>query len=496
MLLRCRGRSRGRRATPPTPQQSRLEFVGVQAGAEFKGVFHKFTATVDFAPEALASSRIDVQIDMNSVDSLDKDRDTTIRGKDVFDVAHYPTAHYVTKSITKTAAGFSAVGALTLHGVTKDVPIEFQFAPGAAGAKLSGSAKLKRLDFGVGQGDWKSTEYRRRCRENQFLLGAEAQGLDMPRSFDDVAECVENTLSRVGSRIVLALPLGIGKPNPLANEFYRRARRDPALAAHDFHGLEPARSAMEGRARAAASWNPWSRGCSARCVPLDYVTDLHGARRAGECANRRILSGSRRAAQCRRTRSATMSAPTTRMWRATWRRRASMSSRNSSRNAASRGALNIVWDRTRMSRWICWSIWRRSAAPAETVVVIGEINRQMPFMFGPAAVAAETFDSLIEHPRYDYDLFAPPNQRLNTADYAIGLYGARLVRDGGTLQIGIGELGDAVVYGLQLRHQQNVGISRDPAGPQGNRALRSGLGFNRRRGAVRSRPLRLHGNVR
>ncbi len=138
--------------------QSRLEFVGVQAGAEFKGVFHKFTASVDFAPDALASSRIDVQIDMNSVDSMDKDRDTTIRGKDVFDVAHNPTAHYVTKTITKTAAGFAAVGALTLRGVTKDVPIEFQFAPAAAGAKLSGSAKLNRLDFGVGQGDWKSTE--------------------------------------------------------------------------------------------------------------------------------------------------------------------------------------------------------------------------------------------------------------------------------------------------------------------------------------------------
>jgi polyisoprenoid-binding protein YceI len=139
-------------------QQSRLEFVGVQAGAEFKGVFHKFTAGVDFAPEALASSRIDVQIDMNSVDTMDKDRDTTMRGKDIFDVAHNPTAHYITKSITKTAAGFAAVGALTLHGVTKDIPIEFQFVPGAAGAKLSGGAKLNRLDFGVGQGDWKSTE--------------------------------------------------------------------------------------------------------------------------------------------------------------------------------------------------------------------------------------------------------------------------------------------------------------------------------------------------
>jgi polyisoprenoid-binding protein YceI len=140
------------------PQQSRLEFVGVQAGAEFKAAFHKFTAAVDFAPDALASSRFDVQIELNSVDSKDKDRDTTIRGPDIFDVAHWPTAHYLTRSFTKSAVGFTAIGALTLRGVTKDVPIDFQFTPGAAGAKLEGSAKLKRLDFGAGQGDWKSTE--------------------------------------------------------------------------------------------------------------------------------------------------------------------------------------------------------------------------------------------------------------------------------------------------------------------------------------------------
>jgi polyisoprenoid-binding protein YceI len=141
------------------PQQSHLEFVGVQAGANFTGAFHKFTAAVEFAPDALASSHFDVQIDLNSEDSMDKDRDTTIRGPDIFDVAHWPTAHYVTRSFTKTAAGYAAVGALTLRGVTKDVPIEFQFTQAAAGAKLVGSAKLKRLDFGAGQGDWKSTEW-------------------------------------------------------------------------------------------------------------------------------------------------------------------------------------------------------------------------------------------------------------------------------------------------------------------------------------------------
>lgn len=140
------------------PGASRLEFAGVQAGAEFKGVFHKFTAVINFAPDALADARFDVEIVLNSLDTMDDDRDGTMRGADIFDVAHFPTAHYVTRSFTKTASGYTAVGALTLRGVTKDVPVDFQFAGTAGGAKLSGNAKLKRLDFGVGQGEWKSTK--------------------------------------------------------------------------------------------------------------------------------------------------------------------------------------------------------------------------------------------------------------------------------------------------------------------------------------------------
>ena len=141
------------------PASSRLEFTGVQAGAAFKGVFHQFSAAVDFDPAAPASAHIEVTIEVKSVDSGDKDRDDTMRGADIFDVAHFPTAHYVTRSITPTATGFSAVGALTLRGVTKDVPIQFKFASAAAGATLTGTAELKRLDFGVGRGDWKNTDW-------------------------------------------------------------------------------------------------------------------------------------------------------------------------------------------------------------------------------------------------------------------------------------------------------------------------------------------------
>ena len=94
-------------------------------------------------------------------------------------------------------------------------------------------------------------------------------------------------------------------------------------------------------------------------------------------------------------------------------------------------------------------------AAGQPVVMLGQVHREMPFMLGAAHVGADTFDLLLDHSRYDYDLFAPPNPSLSTVDHAIGLHASSLIRDGGTLQIGIGELGDSIVYSLLLRHQQN-----------------------------------------
>lgn len=140
------------------PKQSKLVFVGTQAGADFEGVFEKFTADIQFDPQDLASSRFDIKIDMASVNSRDGERDDTVRSADLFDVKRWPTAHYVTGKFTTGAAGkFSATGKLTLRDVTRDVPIQFTFENKDGGAWLRGTASLKRLDFGVGQGDWKDT---------------------------------------------------------------------------------------------------------------------------------------------------------------------------------------------------------------------------------------------------------------------------------------------------------------------------------------------------
>ena len=141
------------------PKQSKLTFVGNQGGAPFEGAFEKFTADIKFDPQDLATSRFDVKIDTSSVNSHDAERDDTIKSADLFDVKRWPTAHYVADKFTAGTGGkFSAMGKLTLRDVTRDVPIQFTFENKDGGAWLKGSASLKRLDFGVGQGDWKVTD--------------------------------------------------------------------------------------------------------------------------------------------------------------------------------------------------------------------------------------------------------------------------------------------------------------------------------------------------
>jgi len=140
------------------PKQSTLTFIGKQAGAEFEGVFEKFTADIKFDPKDLAGSRFDVQIDMNSVNSRDGERDTTIKSADLFNVKRWPTGHYVADKFVDRGAGkFSATGKLTLRDVTREVPIEFTFETKGGATWLKGTANLKRLDFGIGQGEWKDT---------------------------------------------------------------------------------------------------------------------------------------------------------------------------------------------------------------------------------------------------------------------------------------------------------------------------------------------------
>lgn len=89
-------------------------------------------------------------------------------------------------------------------------------------------------------------------------------------------------------------------------------------------------------------------------------------------------------------------------------------------------------------------------------LMVAEVDPQLPWMGGSATVAADYFDVIIEPPGPYPKLFGLPRQPISDADYAIGLYASALVRDGGTLQIGIGALADALCHALVLRHTDNA----------------------------------------
>jgi polyisoprenoid-binding protein YceI len=144
------------------PAKSSLEFTFLQAGAQNKGRFTRFQVAFDFAADNLAASRLDVTIDVKSVDTGDQERDDTLRGDDLFAVAKFPQAHFAAGQVAKTASGYEAVGKLTIRGVTHDARVPFTFRTatenGAAVGYMTGKTSVRRLDYGVGQGDWKATD--------------------------------------------------------------------------------------------------------------------------------------------------------------------------------------------------------------------------------------------------------------------------------------------------------------------------------------------------
>lgn len=85
--------------------------------------------------------------------------------------------------------------------------------------------------------------------------------------------------------------------------------------------------------------------------------------------------------------------------------------------------------------------------------LVAEVSDELPFMPGEADLPENVFSHVLDGPRFP--LFAPPKEPLSDTAYAIGLHVARTVPDGGTLQIGIGSIGDAVAKGLILRHGEN-----------------------------------------
>lgn len=141
---------------------SKLTFVATQAGGEFEGRFARFTPAIVFDPADLAHSRFNVDIATAAAETGEHDRDNILKGKDFFAVERWPQARFETRVFRVTGpASYEATGKLTLRDVTREVRLPFTFKRGADGksAVLAGTTTVRRLDFGVGQGEWIDTQW-------------------------------------------------------------------------------------------------------------------------------------------------------------------------------------------------------------------------------------------------------------------------------------------------------------------------------------------------
>jgi cytochrome b561/polyisoprenoid-binding protein YceI len=144
--------------------QSRLTFSFTQAGGLNSGKFGKFEVQLDDAGGAIAGGALTVTIDTTSLDTDDTERDDVLRGADLFDVNRFPVARFSAKQIE--AAGdnaYRAVGTLTIrdksHNVALPLTVRQTTESGSAVTYLVGKVAINRLDYGVGQGEWNSTEW-------------------------------------------------------------------------------------------------------------------------------------------------------------------------------------------------------------------------------------------------------------------------------------------------------------------------------------------------
>ncbi|MCE5231968.1 MAG: YceI family protein [Mizugakiibacter sp.] len=138
--------------------RSSLGFVGTYQGEAFDGTFKRFTARIAYDPADLAHARFDVTVDLASAGTQNAERDQMLPGADFFDVAKFPAAHFVSSAFRRAAdGGVLADGTLTLRGVSKPVTLTVKFAPAGGGATLDVATTLKRLDYGIGGGDWADT---------------------------------------------------------------------------------------------------------------------------------------------------------------------------------------------------------------------------------------------------------------------------------------------------------------------------------------------------
>lgn len=272
-----------------------------------------------------------------------------------------------------------------------------------------------------------------------------------PRYYTDLEQCVEALLGKVGKKVVIAG--GFGRPTHIFNELYRRAAADPGIQLTIITGASFSRprgsSDLEKR-----FLDPFVARIFGNLPDLDYVQPYVKGQLP---SNIEVVEVFLQAGGFLNNRHAQQNFVYSNFTH--WLRDMVEQGCNVFGQMTCKRMIDNELAFSMSGDAYALDILPRLHALRESgrkVAVIGQVNDELPFMYNDAIVPPDTYDLILEHPKYNHTLLGPPSPPVDTTDYIIGLNAASLLPDGGTLQIGIGALGDAITYGCILRQEHNA----------------------------------------
>jgi hypothetical protein len=273
----------------------------------------------------------------------------------------------------------------------------------------------------------------------------------MPKLFTDPEAIAEDIIRDVGTDLVVGLPLGLGKANHIINALYARAAADRAikltiLSALTLEKPKP-KNLLEQRFIA-----PVIERLFGGYPELAYAEALHANALPPNVEVIEFFFLAGKWLHVPFAQQHYISANYTHATSYLLARGLNVVTQLVAKRAVdgvTRYSLSGNTDTT-------LDILRARAQGAASFKLIGQVNSELPFMPGAGDLPAEEFGAVLDSPATEFPLFAPPSEPITDTKYAIGLHAAGIVRDGGTLQIGIGQVGDALAQGLIVRHRDNA----------------------------------------
>ena len=270
---------------------------------------------------------------------------------------------------------------------------------------------------------------------------------------NDVEACVDRIFETVGKKIVFGIPLALGKPNHIANALYLRAKQNPDIDLTIITALsleKPAPSSnLEARLLGPIVKRIWDG-----FVEFEYMKDLRKNQLPPNVTVSEFFTKA----------GGYMNSPHAQQ------NYISSNYTHAVRDLIDNG-LNVIANLiaphpggdTRLVSMSCnpdltvegFDKVMAERKKGRRCMIIGQMNSNLPYMYGDAVMKTEIYDMILDDPQYDFPLFSVPKASVAPADHMIGLSVSSLIRDNGSLQIGIGSLGDAIAASMVMRHKNN-----------------------------------------